>query len=302
MKESIHIKYLFTTERDIQWGLTVNTVGTQHIEAGGPYPPPNHPTRYLFSPQNGRILEEYQLLYITHGRGTFVSQHCPEREVQAGNMFLLFPHEWHNYHPDPATGWNEYWIGFSGESVDRRTGHEFFDKKRPIYEVGIRNELVGLYKQAIATATEQLPGFQQVLAGIVNHLLGCAYSYDKQASLEDVRAVQLIDRAKVIILENLQSITPAEVAQRLNLGYSWFRRIFKQYTGIAPIQYIIEMRIQRCKELLTNTSMSSLEIAYETGFDNPDYFCTLFKKRVGTSPTRYREFTQGKIAIIPYNK
>lgn len=65
MKDSIHIKYLMVNERDTEWGTTINSVGFQHIEPGEPYPPRNHPTRYLFDTAKGRILDEYQLLYIT---------------------------------------------------------------------------------------------------------------------------------------------------------------------------------------------------------------------------------------------
>ena len=59
------------------------------------------------------------------------------------------------------------------------------------------------------------------------------------------------------------------------------------------------MQLQKSKELLTNTDMPSREVAYESGFDNPDYFCTIFKKKTGMNPMRYREFTQGKTAFIP---
>jgi AraC-like DNA-binding protein len=97
----------------------------------------------------------------------------------------------------------------------------------------------------------------------------------------------------VIILDKLYTaITPEEIALQVNMSYSWFRRLFKQHTGFSPSQYIIELRIQKGKELLTNTDMTSQEIAYEIGFDNPNYFCTLFKKKTGKNPFKYREYTQ----------
>jgi transcriptional regulator GlxA family with amidase domain len=71
--------------------------------------------------------------------------------------------------------------------------------------------------------------------------------------------------------------------------------MFKQYTGFSPCRYILELRLQRCRELLTNTDLPSREIAFRTGFENPDYFCTLFKKHTGITPIGYREFTQGKV-------
>jgi AraC-like DNA-binding protein len=210
-------------------------------------------------------------------------------------MFLLFPGEWHSYQPEEKTGWDEYWIGFNGINMDNRVASGFFKKQKPVFNVGIQEDIVQLYKQAISVAGNQESGYQQMLAGIVNHLLGYAYSYDKQSLFEDLQVINQINKAKIIMAENFNTcITPEDVAARVHMSYSWFRRIFKQYTGLAPIQYIQELKINRSKELLTNTAMMVKEIAFEAGFNKTEYFCTTFKKRTGYTPDKYREFTQGK--------
>mgnify|MGYP000983713071 CR=1 FL=1 len=294
MKNDIHIKYLIANEQDALWGLTVNSVGYQSIESNTPYPPSNHPVRYLFSAERGRVLDEYQLLYITQGKGEFSSDSHRRTEIKSGNMFLLFPGEWHSYQPNIETGWDEYWIGFNGINIDARIQHGFFNKENPIFNVGIREDIVQLYTQAIEIAKEQGTGFQQMMAGVVNHLLGLAYSQNKHSSFEELRVTKQINRAKIIMCETFKtSIKPEEVAQQVNMSYSWFRRIFKQYTGFAPSQYLLELRLQRSKELLTNTDLTSQEVAFEVGFENSDYFCTVFRKKAGISPIKYREITQG---------
>jgi len=295
INNSILIKYLLENEQDVLWGLTVSTAGFQHIPAESVYPPQNHPTNYLFSTDKGRVLNEYQLIYITEGMGNFVSASCKSINLKGGNMFLLFPGEWHNYSPSDKTGWDEYWIGFKGVNMDKRYEHGFFNKQKPVFSVGMNEDIVQLYKQAITVARTQKAGFQQMLAGIVNHLLGLTYSLDKHTSFEAMDVIHNINKAKIIILENLQTkITPEEVAQKINMSYSWFRKIFKEYTGFSPHQYLLELKIQKSKELLTNTNLSVKEIAYQTGFDNPDQFCNSFKKRTGITPGIYRNFSQGK--------
>lgn len=295
MSKSVYVKYLFVNDEDKLWGLTTNSVGYQHINPDSVYPPENHPARYLFSDSRGRILNEYQLLYITRGKGSLRSSSCKLTEVGQGTMFLIFPGEWHTYGPIKEEGWDEYWIGFEGFNIDHRVERGFLQAARPLFNVGIREDIVGLYKRAIDIATAQPAGFQQVLAGIVNYLLGLAYAQNKHASLGDSKVARQLDEAKVIIRESFHSdISPEDVANRVNMSYSWFRRLFKQYTGFGPAQYILELKIQRSKELLTNTSLSSQEIAYEAGLSNSDYFCTVFKKKTGFSPIKYRELTQGK--------
>ena len=113
----IHKNYLTINPIDQSWGFYVNSVGHQSISENEVYPPQGHPTRYLFNTQTGRILNEYQLLYITKGRGRFSSKSSGNIQISEGHMFLLFPGEWHTYMPSKDTGWNEYWIGFNGKII-----------------------------------------------------------------------------------------------------------------------------------------------------------------------------------------
>ena len=294
MNKEIHLKYLIVNSNDLLWGITCNTVGFQHISENMVYPPTNHPTRYLFSTNSGRVLDEYQLLYITKGSGTFISASSRSQQIKEGNMFLLFPGEWHNYKPDES-GWDEYWIGFNGVNVDSRVKNGFFSKEKPIFNVGISDEIVQLYQQAIQIAIEQKSGFQQMLAGIVNHLLGLAYSLEKNQLFEESQVITMINKAKVTMVENLfNNIKQETIAESLNISYSKFRKVFKEYTGLAPSQYMQELKMQKAKELLTNTNKTIKEIAYEIGFENQEYFFSAFKNKCKMTPASYREYTQGR--------
>ena len=296
IKDSIHIKYLLKNEQDALWGLTISTVGFQRINANDIYPPKNHPSHYRFSTRKGRILDEYQLLYLSKGNGHFTSKSCKQTEIKEGNFFLLFPGEWHNYEPIISAGWDEYWIGFSGVNMDSRVQNNFFNKDNPIFNVGINEDIVQLYKQAIQIAKKQETGFQQMLAGIVNHLLGLVYSRNKYSTFEDLQVANQINRAKIIMLDSFTTneINLEEIAQHVNMSYSWFRRVFRLYTGFSPSQYIQELRLQKSKDMLTNTSNPIKEIAYDVGFENADYFCTAFRKKTGQTPKNYRIITQNK--------
>lgn len=296
MEDSIHLKYLTVNDQDLSWGLVVTTTGYQNIDPSTPYPSNNHPVRYLFSTEKGRILNEYQLVYITKGQGSFTSKEQKLVEINEGDMFLLFPGEWHNYSPNKETGWHEYWIGFNGINMDKRVMSEFFIKQKPVFNVGRNEDIINLYKLALKTAKEQRSGFQQILAGIVNLLLGFAYSANRLRTFEDMKVTNQVNKAKTIMNENAQTkITCEEIAQRVGMGYSWFRRIFKQYTGFAPAQYMQELKINKSKELLTNTMLTCQEIAYEIGFETPSYFNISFKRKTGVTPKEYRKQTQGKM-------
>ena len=127
-EQEANFKYLITNERDLRFGLCVNTVGFQSIKAGDTYPPLNHPEEYYFTALKGRILHEYQLVYITKGKGCFNSEGTPTREIGKGQLLILFPGEWHTYAPSTKTGWNEYYIGFEGSIADTLFKEAFLSK------------------------------------------------------------------------------------------------------------------------------------------------------------------------------
>lgn len=294
MKENIHLKYLAVSPQDLLWGLAVNSVGTQTVGPGEPYPPTGHPSRYLFSAERGRILNEYQLLYITEGRGYFRSGSLPHRQkVEKGCMFLLFPGEWHSYMPDPETGWKEFWIGFNGPLMDEWLSRGFFSKENPLFTTGLHDDTVRLYQEAIQAASAQESGFQQRLLGIVTHLLGHLVHYGRRELFSEVQ--EQINQAKIIVADEFRTIGPEELASRLCMGYSNFRKVFRQYTGFSPAKYIQDVRFAHVKEVLTNTTLPVKEVAYEAGFDNYDYFFTAFRRLCGMTPTEYRDFTRGNL-------
>ncbi len=293
MSDNIHLKYLVINRNDLLWGLAVNSVGSQKIGPGDPYPPTGHPSRYLFTEERGRVLQEYQLLYITEGKGYFRSKTVPHKvQLTRGSLFMLFPGEWHTYRPDPSTGWTEYWIGFNGALIETWDKIGFFTREHPVAQIGLHEDLVALYTEAIQTASEQASGFQQRLMGIVTHLLGDAIYYNRRETFSEIN--EQINLAKILISEQFRTITAEEVAARLCMGYSNFRKIFKEYTGFSPAKYIQEVRFSKVKEALTNSTLPVKQIAYEMGFDNYDYFFTAFRRITGMTPTAYRDITQGK--------
>lgn len=286
-------KYLVANERDAHWGLTVSTVGYEEIEPGAPYPIHGHADGYYFDTKRGRRLCEYQLLYIAEGKGTFESSSQPRISLRQGDLFLLFPGEWHTYHPDAETGWKSYWIGFKGHNMDDRVNAGFLWKAKPIYHVGYSDSVVRLYDDAISTARQETAYAQQMLAGIVNHLIGLMYSLERKLVLsKEQNKVELINRARKRIRESLESnLTIQQVAEELGVSYSNFRKIFKDFMGVAPAMYQQDLKLQRAKELLTTTSLSIKEIAYMLNFESPDYFSAKFKIKTGMKPGAFRNLT-----------
>lgn len=284
-------KYMIANERDAEWGLTVSTVGYEEIAPGDEYPTHGHADGYYFTLEKGRVLNEYQLLYQPEGEGLFRSASVGETHIKAGDMFLLFPGEWHSYHPLADVGWKSHWIGFKGANMDHRVQAGFLSTGHPIYHVGYSGEILRLYEEAMHVAQVEGPYVQQALAGVVNHLVGLMYSLERTNLLSrNHEHVDMVNQARRRIRDGLEDdLAIQDIARDMGVSYSNFRKLFKEFAGVSPAFYQQELRIQRAKELLATTDMSVKLIAYRLRFDSPDYFSSKFKMKTGMKPSEFRE-------------
>ena len=283
----IRFHYLIANKADEEYGCTVSVVGSQTISPDEDYPSKEHPPGYLFDPERGRILQEYQLLYIVKGRGEFANQ-TTSYDIVKGTLVLLRPGVWHSYKPSKNEGWTEYFIGFSGEMADKAI-EKLFAEDEQIFNVGLKQEMVDLYQRAIEVAAEDRPSAQQLLCGIVMHLLG-NLSYIAHSAITADRMDQIIEQAKAIMQEKAsQNIDLDMLAEQLNVSYSWFRKVFREYTGYPPAKYFMLVKLRRAQYLLVNTQESIKEIAFSLGFKSPEHFYTTFKRVMGLTPSIYRK-------------
>ena len=302
-EQGADFKYLITNEKDKRFGLYVNAVGFQAINAGSAYPPRNHPEEYYFTTQKGRTLHEYQLVYITKGKGTFSSESTPEQEVSKGQLLVLFPDEWHTYAPSTKTGWNEYYIGFEGEIANKLMQENFLTKEKQVLDIGINEELVSLFRRALDIAEADRTASQQYLSGIAMHIIGCLLSITQNKLYEEMdNAAQKIESAKIIMQENIsKEIDAEELSAKLGLSYSWFRKVFKEYTGYSPAKYFQELKLRKAKQLLIESPLTIKEICYQLNYTSTEHFFTVFKKQTGYTPTEYRNIGRG-VKEEPYEE
>lgn len=286
-----YFKYLPVSDEDINWGLHVLNAGYSRIERSAHYPSPGHPSGHNFSWDKGRILDEFQIIYIFKGAGIFESKSCKQVRIEEGTIILLFPKEWHRFKPDPDTGWDEFWIGFKGIIVKNILQKNFFSYNRPVLQIGIHEDIIHLFANILEKTRSEQPGYQPLIAGMILHLLGEIYAKTKQEELkkEDISEA-LINKARILLRTYIhQNITIEKVAEELQVSYSWFRKAFKTFTGIAPHQYLLQLKIERAKTLLTDTTKPVKEIAFELGFESAFYFSKIFKVKTNNSPNAYRK-------------
>ena len=99
----------------------------------------------------------------------------------------------------------------------------------------------------------------------------------------------IVKKAEDIMDVEYASIEGIEsIASRLGISIEHFIRVFKAEKSITPIKYLTNLRIQSAMNELLNTDEKLDIIANRNGFSNGNYFCKVFRKYIGMSPTEYR--------------
>lgn len=85
-----------------------------------------------------------------------------------------------------------------------------------------------------------------------------------------------------------QDLSVKEIAALCNVSEIYFRRLFKQYAGMSPVEYKLHSKLLRAKQYLASQNFTIREVAELSGFEDAAYFCKVFKAKTGLSPRAYR--------------
>ena len=95
--------------------------------------------------------------------------------------------------------------------------------------------------------------------------------------VEDYVHEQLAEEISVETLAGLVELSPFH-----------FSRVFRQATGLSPLQFVTRERITRAQQLIRETSRSLIEVALEVGYTSPSHFTKVFRRMTGVTPTEFR--------------
>lgn len=281
----------FPIPADIRrWEVHATSFGYVRMPEKAPsYPPDRHPAGHHFVWEDGRVLADCQLLCIHAGRGEFESALTRRTRIQAGTNLILHPGVWHRYRPDPGTGWTESWIELGGAQVDRMLKNGLLDPRRSVFHRPRDRDLEAAWERARQIGWAKPPRFPVRLGLIALDIL-LLLQQKPRPPRAPRRIEDIVSRAQTLLSEpDATASTIEEMAGRLGVGYSHFRRAFKSQTGFSPKQYHNEVRFRRTKELLSNTTLSIKEIASRLGYSSPFHLTRDFTQRMRIAPSLWRE-------------
>ena len=247
----------------------------------------------------------WEIVIINGGHG----MHCLEGfsfPVSSGDVFLLQGHQKHYFHDlhdmelvnvlyDPellVLPENElrklpgYCAMFMLEPQHRRYHHFSSRLHLKRLDLGPAIQIV----EKIETAnTEKYAGWEVTSLTALQELI--IYLSKCYVLAESPDATSLLRIADVIALLEKEYMNPwnlDDLVKIANMSKGNLIRIFKNATNQTPIEYLVDIRMQRAIELLSKTDLTVTEIAYKVGFGDSNYFSRHFRDKINSSPKEYR--------------
>jgi AraC-like DNA-binding protein len=282
--------YLPASEEDRKLGMVCTTAGECESLPYTAYPPNKkaHPVVFR-NVAEGRILPEFQMVYISSGEGVF-SAEDKTYPVKSGSMLLLLPGMKHFYKPLYETGWHEYWVGFTGSFFTDLVKKGLLSKEHIFFDLGLHDYVLSIFTQIFDEVRAQHPLYQIKTCSLVFTLLAELLTSERRRQYPNY-AQQIVEQAKYLMEANINTeIDLQEVARLIGISTSRLNDIFKAHTSMTPYQYYIQIKIHRACRLLEQPNMTIKEAAITLGFDDQYYFSRLFKQKTGIPPSQWKQF------------
>jgi len=280
-------KYFPVNDTQKAWGLYTTCVGHTTSAPGAEFPSRAHPDEYYFSWAVGRVLHEWQIIYIEQGKGT-VEFKRRRFKVGEGSFIAIPPGCWHRYRPNKKTGWTTLWIGFGGDLAARLVGGAGFNTSGEVRDLYSTHRFHDLFLETVSDILEK--GHDSVFAAAARIPMLIAALIEHPARGESRPPnIELVHKAQMHINEHAAETVDFEaLANSLCVTYRSFRYLFTKATGMSPLQYQLNIRLARAMNLLKSSDMTIMEITKTLGFNSTWYFSHFFRRQTGLSAAAYR--------------
>lgn len=241
-----------------------------------------------------------ELSFITSGSVDYLIE-GEKYTLKKGQVLISNPGVYHKELFDSNTRCRELHIGLTNLNLFSKSKKDFID-------IGDKNVLtITKYKDEILKTCLEIVDEQKdynntspfMLKSLVMKLIVFLHrEINEESPNLDSHEFSFKSREKKELVEGItkylnenyvEDISLYTLSKNMYLSPVYISKIFKEVMGDSPINYLIQIRLSKSKELLTNSKLSIKNIAKMVGYDDPYYFSKLYKKYYGISPNKARK-------------
>ena len=235
-----------------------------------------------------------ELFYITGGKGQFLirDQIYP---VDVHDLVMINPNVPHTEASITSKPLEYIVLGISGVEL---ASNDAFNGQFLILNAFENKEMTGYIPNILREMEREKPGYEEVCQAYVEiltiHLMrsiAISAGGENQGTSDNPHCATV---KRYIELHFKEYLTLEQLAAQAHMNKYYLAHAFKQEYGVSPIHYLITLRVEESKYLLSETDLTMSQIAQILGFSSPSYFSQVFRKTQGTSPVDYRRNSKNK--------
>jgi AraC-like DNA-binding protein len=287
--------YFPVSENVMAMGFFLTGAGMQSVSSWEARKWPAHPDIYAFTWDRGRILPEYQLVFLSAGAGEFESHETGRVDINAGTVIILLPDVWHRYRPRLGAMWTGYWLSFHGEIPHIWQKSGTLAAATAVRAIAEPQYVVERIKEVVQLATRSTlaasPAASLHALSLIAEILG--ETTQPRTALPSELAMwddPLVCAATRLIWNHGHGNLPiGTIAQRLHTTRRTLERRFMAARGHGVLAALTDCRINRARRLLRETHLPIKRIAFMTGFTSSTHLFRVFRRTLGIAPVEYRK-------------
>ena len=239
--------------------------------------------------------EDNILFYCIDGKGWYVTDR-KKKEVLA-NQFIILPAttKFMQYGADSENPWTVYWVHFRGDKLNAL--NTFFSMENFLVPNNIKfdEKKIQLWQEMYKSLEKGYSIDNLAYANMCLYYFLASFVYpDKWMEFMKTRENSVVEKAINFMKNNIaEKLTVEEIAGKFSYSASHFFSLFRKETGMSPLDYFIQLKIQKACQLLDLSSLRIKEVAAEIGYDDAYYFSRMFSKVMAMSPKEYRMTKKG---------
>lgn len=237
------------------------------------------------------LWDHYRLHVIQHGRGLLTTA-GQTRELRAGQCFLICPGVLTSYQPIPGTNWAYHWVAFNGLNAQAYLRRAGLSAEQPVLQVADPQGAIEGFERMFEASRARKSGDLRLLAELYQllaRLMDQAPQAGTRAAPERHNTLYVTKAVEWFEINYSRDIAIADLVRFIGLNPKYFSRVFKEETGMSPQSFLINLRLDKARDLLMDRGLSIGEVARSVGYHDQLLFSRMFKKLKGMSPAAWRQ-------------
>lgn len=234
-----------------------------------------------------------EILYMVKGSMNLVLENTSYK-ASVGDILVVPPRTPHRDHFDTETGVEIFYCSFSWSLCRTYLQTVTNDRLAQLSE-SCRKSTADMFRQistdlAGGSDTDLLVTRSRILTLLLTVLRDVSSQTltIRESDATTTRRKEILDQAKEYLATHYrQCVSLDEVADAIDISPYYLSHVFSEESGLSLFSHLTTIRMKKAAELLQARSLNVSEVAYEVGYESPNYFSKVFRKHFGCSPTSF---------------